>query len=51
VIHPDPERHKVFSDIFGLYCELYETLIPLFSRRMNMLASLHERVEAKVTNL
>jgi xylulokinase len=51
VIHPDPERHKVFSDIFGLYCELYETLIPLFSRRMNLLAGLHERVEAKVTNL
>jgi len=51
VIHPDAERHRMFEELFGLYRGTYEALQPLFVRRRQILANLHEVVETGITNL
>lgn len=51
VIHPDERNHKQYQELYQLYKETYDTLKPLFPKRMKLMEQLGGRGKAKIENL
>ena len=51
VIHPDERNHKQYQELYQLYKETYNTLKPLFPKRMKLMEQLGGRGKTKIENL
>lgn len=51
IIKPDKENHKRYEYIYELYKDTYQTLIPLFERRMQIIEEIRSDREVHIENL
>ena len=50
-IYPDMENHKKYNEIYELFKETYQTSVPLFDRRVEILESIRSHRETQIENL
>lgn len=51
IIRPDQKNHEKYKEIYQLYKETYNTLKPLFAKRMALTEKLYSRKRIKIENL
>lgn len=51
LIRPNRKNHLKYQDLYGLYKETYETLKPLFPRRMEITEKLYRKKQIRIENL
>lgn len=51
VIYPDMENHEKYNVIYKLFKETYETLKPMYERRMELLETISNKREIQIENL
>ncbi len=50
-VHPDMENHKKYNVIYKLFRETYNTLVPMFDRRIDLLSNIKDLKETQIENL
>lgn len=50
-IHPDMENHKKYNTVYKLFRETYDSLIPMFDRRIELLNRIRNARETQIENL
>lgn len=50
-IHPDMKNHEKYSVIYTLFKETYQTLLPLYKRRIELLNDVRSAGETQIENL
>lgn len=50
-IHPDMDNHEKYNTIYKLFKETYESLAPMFDRRIELLDSIRVSRETQIENL
>ncbi len=50
-IHPDMDNHKKYNVIYNLFKETYESLVPMFDRRIEILDEIRSPREIQIENL
>lgn len=51
IIRPDQKNHEKYRELYRLYKDTYDTLKPLFSRRMMLTEKLYNKKRIKIENL
>jgi len=51
VIHPEQNSHRNYQELYGLYKETYNTLKPLFPKRMELTEKLYGKKKIQIENL
>ena len=51
IIRPDTKNHLKYQELYGLYKETYQTLKPLFPKRMELTEKLYRKKQVKIENL
>lgn len=51
IIRPDQKNHEKYQDIYHLYQKTYQTLKPLFPKRMALTEKLYSKKKVKIENL
>ena len=51
IIRPDYKNHNKYMQLYALYKETYETLKPLFPKRMELTEKLYSKKRVKIENL
>lgn len=51
IIRPDQKNHMKYQELYTLYKETYETLKPLFPKRMEITEKLYRKKRVKIENL
>ena len=51
IIRPDKKNHMKYKELYTLYKETYETLKPLFPKRMEITEKLYRKKRVKIENL
>lgn len=51
IIRPDDKNHLKYQELYGLYKETYQTLKPLFPKRMELTEKLYRKKQVKIENL
>lgn len=51
IIRPDKKNHEKYQELYGLYKETYQTLKPLFPKRMELTEKLYRKKRVKIENL
>lgn len=51
IIRPDNKNHLKYQELYGLYKETYQTLKPLFPKRMELTEKLYRKKQVKIENL
>ena len=50
-IHPDIENHEKYNVIYSLFKETYDSLVPMFDRRIELLDTIRSSRETQIENL
>ncbi len=50
-IHPDRDNHEKYNVIYKLFKETYESLVPMFDRRIEILEQIRSSRETQIENL
>lgn len=50
-IHPDMENHEKYNVVYKLFKETYESLVPMFDRRIQLLDTIRDSRETQIENL
>ena len=50
-IHPDMENHEKYNIVYKLFKETYESLVPMFDRRIELLDTIRSSRETQIENL
>lgn len=50
-IHPDMENHEKYNVVYKLFKETYDSLIPMFDRRIELLDTIRSSRETQIENL
>lgn len=51
IICPDFKKHEKYKELYALYKETYQTLKPLFPKRMELIDRLYGKKQVKIENL
>lgn len=51
IIRPDEENHRKYLELYQLYKETYQTLRPLFPKRIELTDRLYSAKRIKIENL
>ena len=50
-IHPDMENHEKYNVVYKLFKETYDSLVPMFDRRVELLDTIRSSRETQIENL
>lgn len=50
-IHPDMENHEKYNVVYRLFKETYDSLVPMFDRRIHLLDTIRDSRETQIENL
>ena len=50
-VHPDMENHEKYNVVYKLFKETYESLVPMFDRRIELLNKIRSSRETQIENL
>ena len=51
IIHPNTENHRIYDYMYEIYKDTYNTLVPLFEKRIDIMQKIKNAGEVQIENL